>query len=207
MTDVEGMLDVASRYFAQLFTASNDFDNSIILDLVRSKITADMNAALLASFGEDEIIVVVSSMVALRAPRIDGFHCLFYKKYWSIIGSDVTTFCLSVLNGEIEVADINKTHIVLITKIKRPKDMTHFRPISLYNVLYKIISKVIVNCMSSLLDVCIDEVQGAFVRGRLISDNTLIAYEVLHSLKMRKWGKVGNFALKLDMSKAYDRVE
>ncbi|KAH1074832.1 hypothetical protein J1N35_027160 [Gossypium stocksii] len=53
----------------------------------------------------------------------------------------------------------------------------------------------------------INEAQCAFILGRQISDNTLIAYEVLHSLKMKKKGKHGNFALKLDLSKAYDRVE
>ncbi|KAG8499204.1 hypothetical protein CXB51_005655 [Gossypium anomalum] len=53
--------------------------------------------------------------------------------------------------------------------------------------------------MSKVLGCCIDEAQGAFIPGRLISDNVLIAYEVLHSLKMKKSGKKGNFALKLDM--------
>lgn len=85
--------------------------------------------------------------------------------------------------------------------------MGHFRPISLCNIIYKIMAKVLVNRMSDTLGVCINEAQGAFIPGRLISDNVLIAYEVLHSLKMKKKCKKGNFALKLDMSKAYDRVE
>ncbi|KAA3483611.1 reverse transcriptase [Gossypium australe] len=75
--------------------------------------------------------------------------------------------------------------------------MAQFRPISLCNVIYKIIAKVLVFRMS----------EGAFVPGRLISDNVLIAHEVFHSLKMKKRGQKGNFALKLDMSKAYNRVE
>ncbi|KAA3461385.1 reverse transcriptase [Gossypium australe] len=73
--------------------------------------------------------------------------------------------------------------------------------------VYKIIAKVLVNRMSTILRNCINEAQGAFILGRHISDNVLIAYEVLHSLKMKKKGKKGNFALKLEMSKAYDRVE
>lgn len=85
--------------------------------------------------------------------------------------------------------------------------MGHFRPISLCNIIYKIMAKVLVNRMSDTLGVCINEAQGAFIPGRLISDNVLIAYELLHSLKMKIKGKKGNFALKLDMSKAYDRVE
>lgn len=85
--------------------------------------------------------------------------------------------------------------------------MTQFRPISICTVIYKIIAKVLVNRMSSKLGQCINEAQGAFIPGRLISDNVLIAYKVLHSLKIKKRGKKGHFALKLDMSKAYDRVE
>lgn len=85
----------------------------------------------------------------------------------------------------MEVAEIKKTYIVLILKIKGKK-MTRFKPINLYNVLYKIILKFIVNRMSSCLNVCINESQGTFIPDRLISNNTLIAYEVLHSLKMKK---------------------
>ncbi|KAA3478601.1 reverse transcriptase [Gossypium australe] len=88
-----------------------------------------------------------------------------------------------------------------------PTILAYCGPISLCTVIYKIIAKMLVSRMSDILGVCINEAQGAFIPGRLTSDNVLIAYEVLHSLKMKKSGKKGNFALKLDMSKAYDRVE
>lgn len=74
-------------------------------------------------------------------------------------------------------------------------------------MIYKIVVKVLVERMSGILDSCIGEAQGAFIPGRHISDNVLIAYEVLHSLKMRKKSQKSNFALKLDMSKAYNCVE
>ncbi|XVE89449.1 hypothetical protein DITRI_Ditri19aG0202500 [Diplodiscus trichospermus] len=64
---------------------------------------------------------------------------------------------------------------------------------------------VLVNHMKQILPSCISESLSAFVLGRLISDNILVAYELLHSLRNRRKGKNDYFALKLDMSKAYDK--
>lgn len=85
--------------------------------------------------------------------------------------------------------------------------MVHFRPISLCNVVYKITSKALVNRFQEDHRFCMDEAQSAFMSRCLISGNIITAYEILHSMKNRYVGKEGSFALKLDLSKAYDRVE
>lgn len=95
---------------------------------------------------------------------------------------------------------------MLIPKIANPTNLKNHRPISLFNVIYKIIAKTVANRLQKVLDGCIDDAQSAYVPGRLISDNVLLAYEV-HSFKNRRSGKKGFMALKLDMNKAYDRVE
>lgn len=166
-----------------------------------------MSNALLKHFTEKELWAALKGMDPIKAPGTDGFSTLFYQHYWSIVGTDVSSFCLTVLLGKLAIEDINTTQIVLIPKVSTPKSITHFRPISLCTVLYKIISKTIVNRMSSFLECCINEAQGAFILNRLISDNTIIAYEILHIMKTRRNRNQGNFALKLDMSKAYDRME
>ena len=85
--------------------------------------------------------------------------------------------------------------------------MSEYRPISLCNVLYKIFSKVLANKLKKLLNSVIIEHQSAFAKGRLITDNILIAFETLHCMKNYNSGINGFMTLKLDMSKVYDRVE
>lgn len=102
---------------------------------------------------------------------------------------------------------LNETNPVLIPKKKNPVVVGDLRPISLCNVLMKVITKVLANKLKILLDMVISDTQSAFFPGRLISDNIMISCEVMHFLKRKRYDKDEYMALKLDMSKAYDRVE
>ena len=102
---------------------------------------------------------------------------------------------------------LNMTKICLIPKTARPNRMTELRPISLCNVGYKIIARVICQRLKGLLPNLISEAQSAFVSGLLISDNILIAQEMFHGLRTNNSCKENFVAIKTDMSKAYDRVE
>ncbi|KAA3473503.1 reverse transcriptase [Gossypium australe] len=128
-------------------------------------------------------------------------------EYWHIVGTDVNAFCLGILNNGQSFGKTNSTDIVLIPKIKNPINLSNFRPISLCTALYKMVAKTVANRLQCVIGKCIDEAQSAFVPGRLISDNVLLAYEMLHTFRRKRTGLKGFMAVKLDMSKAYDRVE
>ena len=101
----------------------------------------------------------------------------------------------------------NEAVIVLIPKFNDLVRLFDFRPISLCNIIYKIVAKCLINRLRPILDEIISPHQSAFVPGRLITDNILLAYECTHYIQNKRRGNEGYAAVKLDMSKAYDRVE
>ena len=166
-----------------------------------------MNEALTCPYNREEMEVAIKQMAPLKAPGPNGMPLVFYRSFWPDIGMDVSDAVLSCLNSSTLLKSINHTFITLIPKVNNPESVAQFRPISLCNVIYKILSKVIVNRLKPILKSIISETQSAFVADRLITDNILIAFESLHHMKTQCSGKTGFMALKLDMSKAYDRVE
>ncbi|KAL5548684.1 hypothetical protein UlMin_003915 [Ulmus minor] len=141
---------------------------------------------------------------ALRTRRESG---LFFQKYWDIVGDEITYAALLVLNNDGDIHQWNQTLITLIPKIQSPTQVSEFRPISLCNVIYKLVSQTITNRFSRILDEVIGDQQSAFVPGHLITDNVLLGFETMHWLRQHRGGNTGYAALKLDMSKSYDRVE
>lgn len=141
-----------------------------------------------------------------KSPGPNGFSVIFYTKYWGLVGDEVCSLVLRFLNHGSRPDNLNDTNVVLIPKIKNPKEMKDLRPISLCNVSYKLISKVLANRLKVILPDIIEDNQSAFVHGRLISDNILLGSEVFHFIRTSSARKHGFMALKLDMSKASYQV-
>lgn len=98
---------------------------------------------------------------------------------------------------------LNATFITLIPKTAKSKDPQGFQPIALYKVIYKIIATLIVKNLKPLLPSLISSERTGFVEGHKILDGFISSYEVVHSLKTNK---LPSMMIKLDLSKAYDRL-
>jgi hypothetical protein len=195
------------NYFQSLFTSDVIGDMMPCTQPLKQCVTEEMNRDLLEKFSEEEVYRALHDMAPMKAPGPDGFTAGFFQKNWSIIGKDICHAILGTLNSGVLPSFLNRTNIALIPKTKNPVSVTDFRPISLCNVMYKMISKILANRLKRILPQIISPVQSAFIPGRLITDNVLAAYETLHTMHSRMKGKNGYMAVKLDMSKAYDRVE
>ncbi|KAK2414453.1 hypothetical protein QL285_037042 [Trifolium repens] len=142
-----------------------------------------------------------------KAPGPDGFNPAFYQHFWELCGNDIYEAANDWLERGYFPSSLNETNICLIPKCENPISMRDLRPILLCNVLYKMVSKALANRLKVCLDKCVSEEQLAFVEGQSILDNALIAIEVIHALKQRTRGNKSELALKIDISKAYDRVD
>ena len=166
-----------------------------------------MNGELLGMFKEEEIKAALNQMHPTKAPGPDGMLPIFFQKYWDVVGQSVVSYVSQILNTGVMPPKLNETYICLIPKISCPQKIIDFHPISLCNIAYKIVSKVLANRLKKILPEVISESQSAFVLGRQITNDVLVAFEMMHCIDQKRKGKRGLMAIKLDMSKAYDRVE
>ena len=201
------MEGIILTYFKEIYSSNFPVDFGTSLRAVDKKVSEEMNEGLLMEFRAEEVWCALKQMHPTKSPGPDGVSPIFYQRYWDIVGPHVVNCVLKTLRTGIMPNGLNDTYICLIPKVNCPQMITEFRPINLCNVIYKLVSKVLANRLKRVLPEVISDAQSAFVLGRQITNNVLVAFEVMHCINKRRKGKNGLMAIKLDMSKAYDQVE
>lgn len=198
---------LVGNHFGDLFSSEPGRRIEPIVETVSPKVSDRMNAELTKPVSREEVRKAAFQLGARKSPGPDGFSGMFYREFWPTLGDEIFKGVHEFFASGFLLKEVNRTDMVLIPKIPSPEEMGHLRPISCCNYTYKIISKIMANRLKPFLGDIISANQSAFLAGRQIQDNILVAQEVFHHLKQRRRGKIFEVAVKLDMNKAYDRLE
>lgn len=198
---------VAEVYFKSLFALEDVGVQLQDWADIPPRVTQLQNEELLKEVTMEEVKCAVFDTNPQKCPEPDGMSAYFYQHFWESVGGDLTEMVREFFrSGKLEEG-INSTNICLIPKKLNANKLADFRPISLCNVAFNFVTKILVTRLKRILPTIISETQAAFIEGRLIQDNILIAHELLHALNSNNKCSEEFIAVKTDISKAYDRVE
>lgn len=154
----------------------------------------------------DEIKDALWDLKPNKAPGFDGFQPAYFQKCWDSTRDIICRDIQDCFISESVPITWNQTLICLIPKDSQPTEANHLRPISLCSTLYKIVTKILVKRLKNHLPNLISFNQGAFVPGRKPADNIVIAQELVNSFQRKKGDGNGWMMIKLDLEKAYDKI-
>ncbi|KAH0705908.1 hypothetical protein KY285_010432 [Solanum tuberosum] len=194
----------ACDYFQGMFTGQNRRIDERILQHLPTLVTPDQNQKLQEMPTLEELKQVVFAMNPNSAPGPDGIGGKFYQACWNIIKEDLLAVVQYFFCGHIMPKFMSHACLVLLPKKEQPNNFSDLKPISLSNFSNKIISKLLSMILADIIPLLIADNQSGFVRGRSITESIMLAQEITHDIKRPKEGD--NVVIKLDMTKAYDRV-
>ena len=155
-TTPEDINEAIGRYFTQIFSSKGGSCVEV-LQCVEPRITTEQNHTLMESFSPADVRDAIFSMHPHKSPGLDGMNPVFFQKFWSIVGDDVSAVCLNFIQQCVFLADLNETYVILIPKKPNLDYITDFRPIALCNVLYKIVAKMLASRLKLVLGYIISD--------------------------------------------------
>jgi hypothetical protein len=200
------IVEELTNYYKDLLTETNDDRASTIDKITRhipSLVTQEHNEALMRPITQEEVDHAVKEIPPGKAPGPDGFTTDFFHHCWDMIREEVWQVVEESRTSGQVLSALNATFLTLIPKEERVTHPKQYRLISLCNVIYKIITKVIATRLKPILPFVISKEQAGYVEGRKIMDSVILSHEVIHSLKTTK---IPGMLIKLDLSKYFDRI-
>ncbi|XP_038994199.1 uncharacterized protein LOC120118111 [Hibiscus syriacus] len=164
----------------------------------------DLSSNLTKDVTTEEIKEAIFAQGNDKAPGPDSYTPLFFKKAWTIVGEDVVGAVKYFFQHSSMLLAFNATTIALILKTPNPIKVKDFRPISCCSVIYKTITKILVQRLIRLIPGMVSINQTAFIKGRSIVDNTLLAQELVKGYDRKVISP--RCTLKIDLQKAFDTL-
>ncbi|XP_060181254.1 uncharacterized protein LOC132610870 [Lycium barbarum] len=204
LEEADKLADEAVSFYHRQFSQEDQIEESPILNHVPEMIKDEDNVLLADQPTMEEVKKAVFELSGDSACGPDGFSGIFYQKCWEVIKVDVVNVVKAFYEGQTLPKSITHTNLVLLPKKNVVETFSNMRPISLSNFVSKVISRVVHDRLDRLLPAVISSNKSGFVKGRNIIENVLLTQEIITDI--RKRGKPANVVIKLDMTKAYDRV-
>lgn len=208
MREAGEIADFARNGYSELFMSSHTSFTLLPWDPLcwNSCLTEYEVVNLSNLISDEEISGALWSLKAFKASGPDGLNAGFFQCFWLLVGDSVKKEVNKIFSSLTMSEYLNRTLITLIPKCSNSESFSNYRPISLCHTMYKVVTKMIVARIRPMLSNLISPYQTTFVPGRKGVDNAILVQELIHSMS-RKRGRGGLVAIKIDLEKAYDRLE
>jgi hypothetical protein len=185
----QAIKEEAVCYFKIFYKAK---ENSNVSELVRlsslypKMVTEDEAELLFKPVTLEELKSTLENFKKERSPGPDGWTTEFFIFFFDLMGEDLLEMVEDSRKKGQLFGGLNSNFLALIPKVSKSGSFDDFRPISLCNLIYKLISKILANRIKPILSKCLSSEQLGFLKGRRIQDAIGSAHETLHSIKKRK---------------------
>lgn len=207
--DSSALKDMIIQYYLSLLGTENQdispFSVAQIQEIHPFRCSDDLAAQMSAIPTDEEIRKTIFSLPKSKSPGPDGFSVEFFLSSWDLVGGDLIKAVKDFfLNPDLS-HQVNSTVLALLPKVPGASRLSEYRPISLCNTVYKVISKIIGSRLKLITPLAVQRNQVGFITGRLLCENVLLASELVSDFN--KPGDVTRGCLQIDITKAYDNVD
>lgn len=204
-TNVNVLQEESLNFYKDLFCSKENLGPTPIGSSVPS-LSNVHRWTLFAPVSKEKVFAAFMSMKSYKSLGLDGFQPIFFKMFWDVVGDDLWRFVAKAFGTGVMDLQVFETLMVLIPKGDHPSTLRDYCPISLHNVIYKLVTKVLVNRLRPMPVDIVSPLYSSFIPGRGTVDNAIIPQEFIHHMHKSKRRK-GEIIYKLDLEKAYDRVD